>query len=290
MEHFTGYYSRASIGTEAHECAKWIGNYYTGLGLDIAYYDWSSDTTNVSPWNRRLPVQMNTYSPNVIGILKGSSVKDVVIISGHYDSRGPLSRDNATEKAPGTDDNASGATMVLEAARIAVEKYNNTLLPYTVHFLSTSGEEDFLYGAFFYGRSLVNAGYNVRFVINADMISYLAPGDALQIALIEHQNSELNPGNWTNDSNEYAMKILRKQFPSIPVGYSSGCCSDEMAFMHFNIPAISFFERIGKIYSDNPVYHTPGDIISRANYSQVALITDAALTILDDLQAKSSIE
>jgi len=287
MNHLTKYYSRASKGKEAQKCAKWIEDYYAGLGLEVILQDWSGSETDWS-WDDKARYPNGTYSPNVIGILEGKSSRDVIVISGHYDSRGPNSNDNPTERAPGADDNASGASMVFEAARISVEKYNGTAPPYSVHFLSSSGEEEYLFGAYFYAQRLLKANYNVHFAMNADMISYLG-GGPLQIALIDHKDNGIgNYGNWTNDSNEYAMNILRKHFPHVHIGYSKGCCSDEMAFMNFGIPAVSFFERVGKIYADNPVYHTPKDILSLVNYSQVALVTDAVLTILDELQTTAA--
>ncbi|MGB7296366.1 MAG: M28 family peptidase, partial [Candidatus Aminicenantales bacterium] len=81
--------------------ARFISNYYQGLGLDVRFQD--------------IPYSADAVSRNVIAEAPGHVYpSDVLIICGHYDS---ISNDR-TVFAPGADDNASGAAATMEAARI----------------------------------------------------------------------------------------------------------------------------------------------------------------------------
>ena len=78
-----------------------------------------------------------TKLTDVIAIQRGSArPDDVVIITGHIDSRvtDPM---NATADAPGANDDGSGSAAVLEAARV-LSKHN---FPGTIVYALLSGEE-----------------------------------------------------------------------------------------------------------------------------------------------------
>lgn len=103
---------------------------------------------------------------DVLAIQRGSSDPDrVVIISGHIDSRvtDPM---NATLDAPGANDDGSGASAVIEAARV-LSKHR---FPATIVYAVLSGEEQGLYG----GKVLANYarahGWRVEAQLNNDII------------------------------------------------------------------------------------------------------------------------
>ncbi|MFV4677389.1 M28 family peptidase, partial [Mycobacterium tuberculosis] len=79
---------------------------------------------------------------DVLAIQKGTTDPDrVVIISGHIDSRvsDPM---NATSDAPGANDDGSGTSAVIEAARVL----SRHKFPATIVYAVLSGEEQGLYG------------------------------------------------------------------------------------------------------------------------------------------------
>jgi len=105
---------------------------------------------------------------NVVGVLKGTdedAAKRRVYIVGHYDSRNGKELD-ATNDAPGANDDASGTASVLEAARVLADQP----LRATVVFLCSAGEEQRLYGATYRASQAAAAGEDIVAVLNNDII------------------------------------------------------------------------------------------------------------------------
>ena len=118
----------------------------------------------VEPDGRRIPTP--TRIRNAVAIQRGTERPDeVIIVQGHYDSRvtDPL---NATDDAPGANDDGSGSVMVLEAARILSQRQ----YPSTIIYALLSGEEQGLYGAGILADWVTEQGMTVKAVLNNDMI------------------------------------------------------------------------------------------------------------------------
>src|SRR5438477_11772449 len=88
---------------------------------------------------------------NVIAWLPGRDTSRVVVMGGHYDScicsrsdLGPLARFEATQDAPGADDDGSGTSAVMEPARGFSKFFPKGLEP-SILFVADSGEADGLY-------------------------------------------------------------------------------------------------------------------------------------------------
>lgn len=104
---------------------------------------------------------------NVVGVLPGSdtSIKEVIIIEGHMDSRCDGNCDiNCV--AEGVEDNASGTALVMELARV-MSKYT---FKRTIVFMTTTGEEQGLHGATALARYCFNNKIKVKAVLNNDVI------------------------------------------------------------------------------------------------------------------------
>ena len=113
---------------------------------------------------RRIPT--DTLVRNVVAIQRGTERPDeVIIVQAHYDSRvtDPL---NATDDAPGANDDGSGSVMVLEAARILSQRQ----YPSTIIYALLTGEEQGLYGASILADWVGEKGMTVKAVLNNDMI------------------------------------------------------------------------------------------------------------------------
>ena len=108
-------------------------------------------------------IQRGTERPN-----------DVVIITGHIDSRvsDPM---NATLDAPGANDDGSGSAAVLEAARV-LSKHK---FPGTIVYSLDSGEEQGLYGAKVIAAYANAQGWNVIANLNNDIIGNSCGSDGL---------------------------------------------------------------------------------------------------------------
>src|SRR6185436_19271471 len=83
---------------------------------------------------------------NVIAWLPGRDTSRVVVMGGHYDScvcartdLGPLARFEATQTAPGADDDGSGTSTIVELARVFSKHFPHGLEA-SVIFVAYSGE------------------------------------------------------------------------------------------------------------------------------------------------------
>lgn len=107
-----------------------------------------------------------TVVEDVVAIQRGATDPDrVVIISGHIDSR-VSDVMNATSDAPGANDDGSGASAVIEAARV-LSKYK---LPATIVYSVDSGEEQGLSGATVLADWAKAHGWRVEADLNNDII------------------------------------------------------------------------------------------------------------------------
>ena len=119
------------------------------------------DTVTVPP---RIPTA--TRVCNAVGIKRGTSrPNDVVIFTAHLDSR-VSDVMNATADAPGANDSASGVAGGLEVARLlADERFDGTII-----IAALTGEEQGLVGAKILADYAKAQGWNVVANLNNDMI------------------------------------------------------------------------------------------------------------------------
>ena len=112
---------------------------------------------------------------NAVGILRGTErPNDVVIITGHIDSRvsDPM---NATADAPGANDDGSGTAAVLEAAWVLAKRK----FPGTIVFAALSGEEQGLNGGKILADHAKAQGWNVIANLNNDIIGNSCGSDGV---------------------------------------------------------------------------------------------------------------
>ena len=122
---------------------------------------------------RRIPTPTKIW--NVLGIQRGTTDPDrVIIISGHIDSR-DTDVMNATAPAPGANDDGSGTAAVLEAARV-LSKHR---FPATIVYAVLSGEEQGLYGGKILADYAKAQGWQVGANLNNDIIGNSCGSDGV---------------------------------------------------------------------------------------------------------------
>lgn len=187
---------------------------------------------------------------NVIAELPGvTDSTKIWIICGHLDSTSPSPQTNA----PGADDNASGSTAVIEAARILSGYEFN----YTLRFICFGGEEQGLWGSEYYAEQASALGDDIIGVVNLDMVLYGPPGqDILWV-----------PYNTPSEGLALAMEAICDTYvPALEVDieYSPGTVySDHASFWSEGYAAVLAIEQ--EVWN-NPYYHQTTDILS--NYLQ----------------------
>jgi len=108
---------------------------------------------------------------NVTGEKQGLVHPDqILLLTAHLDSRAAAW---PHDPAPGADDNASGSTALLIAADLLADLD----FAYTTRIVFFTGEEQGMWGSYYYARDAANAGEDILGVLNLDMIAWDAKGD-----------------------------------------------------------------------------------------------------------------
>ncbi len=116
-----------------------------------------------------------TKVTNVFAIQRGTTrPNDVVIITGHIDSRVSDGM-NATADAPGANDDGSGTAAAIEAARVL----SRFKFPGTIVYAALSGEEQGLHGGKIMADHAKAQGWNVVANLNNDIIGNSCGSDGV---------------------------------------------------------------------------------------------------------------
>ena len=138
---------------------------------------------------------------DVLAIQPGTSDPNrVIIISAHIDSR-VSDVMNATNDAPGANDDGSGVAAVLEAARLL----SGHRFPATIVYAVTSGEEQGLYGGKLLAKVAAQKGWQVEAVLNNDIIGSSHGSDGQVVDNVVRVFSE-----GTKDTETKAQATTRK--------------------------------------------------------------------------------
>ena len=189
----------------------------------------------------------------------GSS-SDVIMIMGHLDSVG--------KNFAGADDNASGAAVLMELARV-LKDYSNKK---TLRFFATNGEESGLYGAEHYASLLQESGEikKITLAINMDMVGYNSNG----IVELETDSQYEGLANW--------FAGLATTYTSLKSKITLGAWgSDHVPFIKGGVPTLLTIEDWS---TKTPCYHQECDKPSTVNYEyagEIAKLNLAAIMTKD---------
>jgi hypothetical protein len=232
-------------GEPIEKATDYAGEYLEALGLSVEYHQWGG-----------------AGYPNVIAELPGDVNPDsIFIICGHIDDM------PSGDVAPGADDNASGSVAVLLAAEI-LSGYH---WPYTVRFAIWTGEEQGLWGSYYYAQRSYGLGEEIIAVLNLDMIAYNSSGSSRDIDL--HADSGM-PSTldlaqlFVDVVDAYGLGLIPE---IIPNGTSA---SDHASFWDYGYTAILGIEDFGDF---NPRYHTTGDQLQYLDMSYYVEFVKASL-------------
>ncbi|WP_317125823.1 M20/M25/M40 family metallo-hydrolase [Chryseobacterium elymi] len=131
---------------------------------------------DIQPDGKRIDKVTNLGNP--IAFLKGTDPNDkrIFLISAHLDSR-VTDVMNRTLFAPGANDDGSGVSAVIEAARIL----SRSSFPASVIFVTFSGEEQSLIGSKLLADKAKKENLQIEAVLNNDMIGNPKAGESGEI-------------------------------------------------------------------------------------------------------------
>lgn len=248
-------WDRSSYSPELTNARQWIAGEFAGLGLSVSE-----------------PFFNFTYSgvpatvANVIGRIDGVQFPEQwLVVGGHYDSRNNINGAASPSNTPGADDNASGCSGVIEAAR-AIVRYRPLR---TVLFMCYSGEEQGLHGSAAHVNALSGAGdlSRVQAMLNMDMIGW-SPDATIGVSL----------GSLAGAANTQLVNLVADsaatyvpELTSVTTTFST-CCSDHMPYLNAGRPALMSIHRGTTSY---PHYHQSSD--TPANLGPQAQVVGGAI-------------
>jgi hypothetical protein len=229
---------------------------------------------------------------NVMAWLPGRDTNRVVVIGGHYDScvcartdLGPLARFEATQNAPGADDDGSGTSAIVELARVFSKHFPHGLEA-SVIFVAYSGEEEGLYGSTHLAQRLHAAGYHIVSAFTDDIVGNVVAEDGsvdsttVRIFGAEPDNGpsrELTRYAWATGS------IYNPGFGILPVfrldRISRG--GDHSPFVSLGDPGLRFTERLENYKRQ----HLPTDDFAHVNFGYVANVAKLNASVVGSLAA-----
>ncbi len=192
---------------------------------------------------------------NVIATLRGSVNPELLyVVSSHFDS---------VEGGPGADDNSSGSTALLEAARVLAGHPQ----PATIVFAFFTGEEAGLLGSREFVRRSVASGAKLVGALNNDMVGW--SGDARLDNTIRYSNDG-----------------LRDLQHAAAIGFTDLITYD--ARYYKSTDAHAYYEAYGDIVSgigsypilSNPHYHQSHDILATISHRLVGEVSKTTIASL----------
>jgi hypothetical protein len=228
------FYTRYSRTESCRSAVTWIRTKFQEYGCDSTALD----------------TFRSTYAPNCIGIKRGTvNPRQVYVICGHADN----TSEQQPSHCPGSDDNASGTTAVIEACRVFADvRFENT-----VYFIAFTGEEQGLFGSDSFATRARRRGDSIVGVLNFDMISYGRQNrDSFDVT-----GKESDPDcQWLVDF-YIAQADTFTTLKTVRVMDPGALWSDHASFWNQGYVAFCGIER-----DFTPCYHTIGDTIGPLYY------------------------
>jgi hypothetical protein len=194
-------------------------------------------------------------SANIIARLRGTTDPDLVyVVSSHFDS---------VERGPGADDDSSGSTALLEAARVLAHRPQ----PATIEFAFFTGEEAGLLGSREYVRRAVADGKRVVGALNNDMVGFA--NDHRLDNTIRYSNAGIR-------DIQHAAAFLFTDLITYDAKY------------YRSTDAAAYYEAYGDIVGGigsypilgNPHYHKSHDVLETINQQLVAEVSRTTVATL----------
>ena len=205
---------------------------------------------------------------NIVATLPGKDNK-TVILSAHYDS---------VAVSPGADDDGSGVSCVLMAAKI-MSDYSFT---HTIKFVFFSGEEQGLYGSDRFVRDMYERNEIILADIQLDGVGHAVSREGGSKMRLSSSGSSAWIAGVVNEMAESYDEIgLNVKI------YRDFAGSDHQSFINYGYEGVFFLE-----YEFNPHYHSSQDVIDYVNFTYMAKMCKLAIATaatLADMDVKTMV-
>ncbi len=247
---------------------------------------------------------------DVLGVQRGSDgTKDVVIVAGHIDSRvtDPV---DFTSDAPGANDDGSGTSLVLEAARILSTSHHRATIVYAI----LSGEEQGLWGGRLLAETAKAKGWTVLAMLNNDIVGNSVGTNGRVVAdrvrvfsegirFSEDEAAQRarrgNGGEDDGPSRALAKAVSRLSKSRADPGFEAflvrrpdrfGRGGDHLPMLEAGFPAVRFsvgVENYDAQHQDvrSETARAFGDTVDRMDFAYLAKVTALNLAVIRELSA-----
>ena len=241
----------------------------------------------------RHPQKASVNVVNVLGILYGRDTNRVIVMGGHYDSCvcavGADGGVDPTSTAPGADDDGSGASAVLELARVISHRYPRGL-DATVIFAEYAAEEQGLLGSGHLALRLKAEGKRVIAGMTDDIIGNVVAENGVTDSTSVRIYAADPDSSGSRELGRYVWALGGLYTPTFEVRPTwrldrIGRGGDHRPFVEAGWPGLRFTERLENYKRQ----HLPTDDFEHVNFGYVAQVARLnAATLLSLASAPAS--
>lgn len=202
-----------------------------------------------------------------VRLLGSTKPSEVVVLGGHLDSINQM----GGSRAPGSDDNASGSSNVVEALRVLMTQPQTAR---TLDFFWYAGEESGLLGSAEIAKEYKKNNINVVAVLQLDMTLFPGKGEFVIASMTDFTSSWLRDVFVQLNQNYLGAKIVEDQ-----CGYG---CSDHASWYRQGYPTLMPFEATMNTMNRN--IHTTKDIVTpEMSFKHSLVFTKLAIALAMEL-------
>lgn len=258
---FASYGVKTTGSLNNDNALAWLKAKYASFGYTTAQIQ--EDTYSFGSVNSKnlIVTKTGTLYPNTF-----------VIICGHFD----------TVAGPGVNDNGSGVSVILEAARIL----KDVPTEYSIKFINFTGEEQGLFGSTHYVNNVVNATtpkMDIRLVFNIDQVGGRA-GQVNNTIVCENDQANPTSNNAASFSKTQELKNCVTLYSNLLTASGPTYSSDYVPFQQNNEVVTGFYE-----YNVSNFPHTSSDTYINMDPVFVYNVTKAAVGALQHFAVASSV-
>lgn len=255
VQELQDFQTRYSYTSECRDAEAYSVDKMRRLGLDAEFFEYRYDGRD---WRNAVGTQVGNVYPN-----------RVYVLCGHLDS---ITYTDPYNWAPGADDNGSGSGSVLLAAEIL----SKCEFDCTIKYIVFTGEEQGLWGSYYWVRDAYYDGLDIRGALNLDMTAY-KDTNARDIDVYTDNQSQSKAmadrmiANASLYTNVTGYKIIDPDMWG----------SDHYYFWYYGYPAIFGIERATNHW--NPYYHSDYDIVANCDFDLMTGTAQAAMATIMEL-------
>lgn len=261
LQEFSNFGIKTTGSVNNTNALNWLKNKYTSFG-----YSASQVVENPFTFG-------STSSKNLVITKTGTLYPDkYVIICGHYD----------TITGPGTNDNGSGTSVILEVARIL----KDVPTEYSIKFIHFSGEEQGLYGSSHYASNVAfQSGVkklDIKVVFNLDQVGGKLGNTNTKI-ICERDTSGQSGNNAASNTITQQLATCTTLYSPLKTSISNAYSSDYMPFEQKGYTITGFYE-----YTRSYTEHTVNDTFANVDPVYVFKVGKAAVGAMQHFATASS--